>query len=328
MSQNKPKHHYVPQFILRNFITKPYKKDQVWCFDKQTEKDFKNNVDSVAAEFDFYDYDTEKGKVTVEPTLADLETEWSVTVEKIVANGKLEGLTIEDIKNLCLYTSFAMLRTRNKLNDYIDTTKTFQKKIKKLFKGQDVMFEEDIKKEPTEEDAKEYMLHSLLQSSKKMAILLSEKDLVLYKTDNNKPFMIADNPISMHNRNSKDQLWGHVGLAVKGVEIMCPLSKNYTLSFLCPSILEETKIMLYKLAMQLKLGFPDLPHAPKMRLFYNSLNTGLPYECDSEQVNYINFNQIQNSERWIYCCNNDFSFIKKTLVEYPDLKSGPRMKIH
>ena len=64
--------HYVPRFILKNFnCGRKGKKPQVWVFDKHTGNKFRSNIENVAAENSFYDFNFEGIELTVEQTLSE-----------------------------------------------------------------------------------------------------------------------------------------------------------------------------------------------------------------------------------------------------------------
>jgi hypothetical protein len=63
------KHHYVPQFILRNFATEGG--TRLYVFDKQTDRVFPANVADVAAENRLYEFSLGDLTATIEPSLQE-----------------------------------------------------------------------------------------------------------------------------------------------------------------------------------------------------------------------------------------------------------------
>lgn len=57
---SRPKvHHYVPQFLLREFVTGS--RQQLYAFDKQTGRTYATPIDRAAAESGFNDVDLDSG---------------------------------------------------------------------------------------------------------------------------------------------------------------------------------------------------------------------------------------------------------------------------
>ena len=57
--------HYVPQFLLRKFGNG--KKDQLWAYDKTSDRAFLTNAKNVASESRFYDFEVAGEPITLEP---------------------------------------------------------------------------------------------------------------------------------------------------------------------------------------------------------------------------------------------------------------------
>jgi hypothetical protein len=63
--------HYVPQFLMRNFGNG--KKDQVWVYDKSSNRSFPSNTKNLASENRFYDFEYQGQPLSIEPWLSELE---------------------------------------------------------------------------------------------------------------------------------------------------------------------------------------------------------------------------------------------------------------
>jgi len=59
--------HYVPQFILKNFCLN--ENNQIYVFDKKTEKVFTTNIENVAAENGFYNFKRGDFIISIEQSL-------------------------------------------------------------------------------------------------------------------------------------------------------------------------------------------------------------------------------------------------------------------
>jgi hypothetical protein len=95
--------HYVPEFLLRNF--RADKKDQIYVFDKNTERSFRTNVRNVAAESRFYDFEFEGKTLTLETALSQLESQARPLFQRILDDDSLAVLNAEDRVLLAVFFS-------------------------------------------------------------------------------------------------------------------------------------------------------------------------------------------------------------------------------
>lgn len=88
-SDNSPKrHHFIPQFILRNFADKEGK---LHCFNKETEKYFSTHPVNVFAETHLYTKDENGKKLThVENDLSQIEGKFSEKIKQIIEAARSE----------------------------------------------------------------------------------------------------------------------------------------------------------------------------------------------------------------------------------------------
>jgi hypothetical protein len=68
-----------------------------------------------------------------------------------------------------------------------------------------------------------------------------EESLVLFRSDGSSLFWTADSPVALQNTvNPGDGIRGTLGLAVPGIEVYLPISKDLVLAHMCPSIASRT----------------------------------------------------------------------------------------
>jgi len=149
---------------------------------------------------------------------------------------------------------------------------------------------------------------------------LLKKDLLLFKTDNSVPFCISDNPVALNNTvNDGDGIRGTLGLAVQGIEIYLPISKNLTLAYICPSV-----GMAYEL---------EKSNLRRMGGFFNedafyylqARDTGKAMALKPDNVRFQNSLQIRNAERFVVSSLNDFADAADMVARDPEARFGPRV---
>lgn len=102
--------HYVPQFLLRNFGNG--KKDQLWVYDKTSDRAFPTNTKNIASESRFYDFEVGGEPSTLEPFLSKLEGKAKAVIDSILDADSLTGVTDEGKAVLAAFLSVQLARTR------------------------------------------------------------------------------------------------------------------------------------------------------------------------------------------------------------------------
>ena len=102
--------HYVPQFLLRNFGSG--KKDQVWVFDKTTERSFFTHAKNIASESRFYDFELDGACVSLEPYLSKIESAAKPILAHILRADSLGELDDTARTTLAAFFSIHLTRTR------------------------------------------------------------------------------------------------------------------------------------------------------------------------------------------------------------------------
>lgn len=92
MKKEVKKQHYVPRFLLRNF-TESSKKNQLFVFNKRTEKKFRTSPEQIAHENKFYDFELKQDKFSLEPLFSDIENIAASIIRKITQNKTLLKIT-------------------------------------------------------------------------------------------------------------------------------------------------------------------------------------------------------------------------------------------
>lgn len=309
------KEHYVPQFILKNFSFD--RNMYIWCYDKQEEKFFKTNVLNIAAENNFYN-------VTHENGLAEIETETSKIIAEIIRNETLERLTSKEKEQLSYLFALQVIRTKYHRIRYKDIVQNLWGAIGKM--GYKI---EDFQgyKETSEEDIKSYGLRSLA-NAEDLSKYFFKKDWILFKTIEDIPFYISDNPVSMQNLKGDK-----IGLNVVGIELYFPLSKTLNLAMFCPSYKNKINeaYAKFKYIQQIYISRAKELVASELEYFGKAVfayGTGKAIMVNKEIVENCNYLQVQNAERFVFSYNNNFSLVEDMIRESKNYKTGPRLEMN
>ncbi len=313
--------HYVPQFLLGNFASNPLAKKKqktIFCFDKKSKNEYKPLIKKAAAEFDLYDTIIDKKRFTLEHDFfTPLETKWAHLIERIIKTGDIYWFDTNDRHHIVSFFAVQLVRTRNELNKLEQIVSDRKEWIRSLGEDPDeVMFYDPSKphieavptysKDP--DSNKRTFLSQIQTSLKDFGGHLLTKDIVLLRTSNKKSFYISDNPITLENNTpmSNDILANRLGLTAKGIELYCPISKDYTISLLCPSI----------------LNLNSENTAKDSHIRYGSL---AKHDCTDANVDRLNLSQLQNAEKYLYSHEKLPEFYKACMEFDKNLEASPRM---
>lgn len=316
--------HYVPQFLLKNFIAG--KKPQIWVFDKKTGKKFKTHIKNVASENKFYDFSFKDVELTIEPGLAEVETTAASLVKTIVKNEGIAHLDDNDKIFLSQFLALQFTRTKEHRLRFKDMTEKMAEEIRKRgWNPEDI----DGYKELTDNDLKIHGVKSIMDSHE-FAPHFFAKSWLLFQTSKKHPFYISDNPITMQNLNDYG-FYGNIGLAVKGIEIYFPFSKTLTLALFCPSIEENLRDAYKKYQFLSKLNPALLSQRLKDPHYLEETMDGFIHKKTVRFIpdNVTNHNslQVKYASRFVFSSTEDFSLAEEMISKHPELREGPKLQI-
>jgi hypothetical protein len=348
------KHHYVPQFLLKNFHSRQKRNEFfIKIFDKKIEKGWESNVKDAMCENDFHtfkiSYEGEEFFLNYENHFYFVETNASLSIQKLIKEKNLTRIDDQDKANIAAFITFQSLRTNqfravmgnfgeriydivkqfpNSGDDDIIKMGNEEVKIGTLKKNEDRLKEDSFKIIRDSEVIKEIMTHLLV------------KKWILHETTNENPFYISDNPVVLHN-DKKFGPYGNIGFAVPGIQIYFPISNTLTLGLVCPLLYEECREGLDK-AKNLKQCLASLRvmgRNPDLKMieeqlqnlnnlekapsnYLNGFDSGHPVRCKSENVLFFNSRQVMSAERFVACSNNDFELVKKMIKDDEKFRGG------
>lgn len=348
------KHHYVPQFLLKNFHSRQ-KGDEFFIkiFDKKIEKGWESNIKKAMCEKDFHtfkiSFDGEEFFLNYENHFSDLETKARSSIQELIKEKDITKINDQDRANIAAFITFQYLRT-NQFRTFMgifgeriyDLVKQFpnsgdddiikmgdkEVKIGTLKKNEDQLKEDTFRMIRNEKVIREITMHLLI------------KKWILHETTNENPFYISDNPVVLHN-DKEFEPYGNIGFAVLGIQIYFPLSSTLTLGMVCPSIYDECRDGLDK-AINLKQSLaslrvmgknPDfkmieaqlqnINNLEKAPLNYlNGFDSGRPVRCKDDNVLFFNSKQVMSAERFIASRSDNFDLVKKMIKDDEKFRGG------
>ena len=308
MAQSNRNQHYVPQFLLKNFVSG--KKDQIHVYDKMNSSIFKTKVRNIAAERDFYNFNFQGEELTLEESITSIEDTSAKIINKIIAKRSLKEITFEELGKLCYFTALQFQRTKNMRKRVEGWDKLIQDKIIEM--GGDI---NNVKgyKPFDDETLQEFNIKSMIQNIPKYSTMIALKRPILYQTRPGETFFISDDPVALFNTNDFGP-YGNLGLLVPGVEIYLPLSHDLVVCFICPTIAEpiikaseQMNWYLMNSPGELK-NLKDPGHILNMA---NGFINGAPVSILKESLKHVNSIQAHNSHRYVFSQDGNFELIKE-----------------
>ena len=279
--------HYVPQFVLRHFTEH---KNQIWVFDKQTDKKFRTNIKNIAAESGFYDFQIQGVKFTFEKSISELEHDASHVFKELVRTESLAQIDHEQRVTLSRFFAVQFVRTRQWRHVFDNITAQLTDTLKERGATEELRSELP---NPTPESTKDTHMRAL-QDAGKFASYFQNKNWVLLKATKKNPFWISDNPIALQNMNDYSPV-GNLGLGVKGIEIYFPVSRRLSLAMWCPSIVEKFQESYSAYRRVLKIDAKLAASNVEDPLFLEHLHQGIEHgrAVPSSLDNITNHNHLQ-----------------------------------
>ncbi len=313
--------HYVPQFLLRSFGNG--KKDQVWVYDKASDRSFSTNAKNIASESRFYDFELEGEAVTLEPMLSKIESSARSVIGEILKSDSVASLTHENRAVLAVFLSVQLVRTKAFRGQWTDLPRLVREWLatsgQRVAEGSQA---EELIRDLTENESKVETGHFMVQAPRMFAPHLVSKHWLLAATARKHPFILGDNPLTRQNMDDMSPQ-GNLGLFVRGIEIYFPLSPVRALAIWCPSLVD-----MVQQAARVVQSVSGSDHLRGAVLAINdAIHTGRPLMYKKENVENFNSLQVAWSERYLFSSINDFQLVRDMLRSNPNMKRGPRATV-
>jgi hypothetical protein len=317
------KHHYVPQFLLRNFAG--VGDTRLYVFDKQTDRVFRASVADVAAENRLYEFLLGDVPATIEPSLADFESKAACVLREVLRKDNLADVTVYQRVVLSGLVAQLLLRSPQKRAAMQHMNAELRQRVAAMGTDPDLLPQLKVF---DSNDGKLFTARVLPDLMKQFIPVITEKAWILHSVPEDQTLYISDNPVAMHNE-MKFGLLGNLGLAVEGVEVYLPVSYRRCLGMYCPSVrsgLEAAYEEYQRLSAAGRQPLPPSPPEEAVR-FFGAFRTGKCSPLLKVSTEFVNSLQVWNAERYVYSGVDDFALAREMLASNPRLRTGPRPEV-
>jgi hypothetical protein len=303
--------HYVPQFLLRNFCDES---GRLFVFDKATERTFRASTRGIAAEAWFYDFiDTDGNRQSLEYFLGRLEANVSGILAGVLEKGSLAHLSNDDRVYVSLFAAVQQLRVkavRQRMQSLNDG-------ILRVLAGRGIG-PGDAVPGMSDSDLKRVGI-ARIQDAKKTAKFFFDKAWILRQAPYDRPFWISDNPITIHNVVEPSQR----GLGSPGVEILLPISRRFSICFLCDHVRQLIRQGVADLRRYERDFGRAHPGAAEILRQAEVIEKGTPDLLPPESVDHQNSLQVQYASRFVMSATDVFEIAKEMIQRNPKIKEPP-----
>jgi len=297
-NQRTKNQHYVSQFLLRRFADKS---ERIHVYDKHVRKSFVTSIRNVASENYFYDLKVGNTVIALEPVMTEIENTALNAINSIADSGSIANLTDDCKANIAFFMGIQMVRTRAAL----ETLHQAEEGLRRIGPSKGLTPEIMPNLFIDDEQLKKISLMNL-QIANDLAPQLLNKDWIVYR-DPKMQFIISDHPLVRQNYYSGNRLIGNNGIACEGIQICIPLSPEFTLAFICPTLAEP-----FREHQRTKIPDTEIP-------LLIAIDNGTPLDLIDDCVIYQNSLQIANANRFVFSASNDFTLVDKMLDATPSL---------
>ena len=324
--------HYVPKFILRNFLSDE-KNERVAVFSKKTGKGFVTSIRNIMAERRFHEFAIgEDYLASFEESMCRIEDVLLPTYRKVIEERRLD-LSPEERGNLATFMAFQFIRTRAQREQFVRVEEQLKEQMEKW--GGSIEQLEGY--EPLTDDLLAYNHIEFMRTAiGEFALHIASKDMLLLSAPEGRSFYLADNPVCLHNSEPTDPFFSNLGLAVQAIEIYLPLTADLMLAAWCPSLLERMRAEREREHTDRKrelLAGVDRGHmtAEQMRQQLALLNerlepvdqllanfeAGTPVPMQETSMDQSNSLQMNFAGEFIICKRGDFALAKQFVKDAP-----------
>ncbi|MDU0458979.1 MAG: DUF4238 domain-containing protein [Geobacteraceae bacterium] len=223
---NNKKHHYVPQFYLRNFSEDS---KSISLFNLKREE-FYNGAPIKTQCYKDYFYG-EDGEA--ERALCHFETKSAQIIREIIGTHNIPSSFTSDHVTLSFFINIQSARTQGTADEYDEMTDRFAKHLFLRSRPEGITAEDIAKVKISLTNAVGESLRNAVQ----LYPLLLDLDLVLLLNVTNEAFITSDNPVVMYNQLLEERSFAsNTGIQSVGLQIFFPLSPSCMILLLDRSV--------------------------------------------------------------------------------------------
>lgn len=295
----------MPRSLLRNFEDEEGK---LYVYDKLRMKSFVSNSDNAGHENNFNSVKTDGKKINFEDHFQEIDSIVGQLVIKINNLSTHFDFTHDELFQLAYITCVQQIRTKLSRTNIVEFSKDINEWMNETYPVEKTV--EENKKYLISDDQSKIISMFPMENMEERVLLLLQRGMLLFRTKEEFPFWISDNPVIMDNPFP----YGRRGLQVPGTDVYFPVSKRLLLVFVCKTTCEYIYENYWKVAL---LNEP-IPYS--LSAYFDGIYKNKIIDLEQKYVEYYNSLQVQCSSRFLYSCSGDFSLAHEMISESPALK--------
>ncbi|MCL1493478.1 MAG: DUF4238 domain-containing protein [Pseudanabaena sp. Salubria-1] len=111
MKNSSKNHHYVPQYLLKNFGFGK-KKSQIYVFNKTTNNFFPSSITKAGSENYFNSFQHKNKEINFEEVFQNIDNIGSKIIQKIINEKSISSLNQKDLSDLSMVVAVQLFRTK------------------------------------------------------------------------------------------------------------------------------------------------------------------------------------------------------------------------
>lgn len=242
MTSTSKRHHYIPQFFLKNFSIDG---QNVWLFDRYKKEYRKQSTRKIASENKFYTCEVNEREENLEDLLSKIEGYASPILEKLASE---QEITMQEKADFAMFISIMKVRVPDFKKTTEEGGEKMYKKMNKIIFSNKKHVEQMLKKQGiklSKENLKDlidfardgrryyvefpanYWLGMMLKLSLEVAKLFTDMDWRVFHFDKKYALITSDNPVVLVPPADYDPnlIYG-VGLITRGARKVFSLTPN------------------------------------------------------------------------------------------------------
>lgn len=324
--------HYVPKFILRNFLSNR-EKERVHVFSKSSGRGFETSIKNIMAERRFHEFRIDESYMaSFEESVCRIEEMLLPAYRSVVENRRLDG-TPGQKAHLAILMAFQFLRTRSQRDQFMD----MERQLADIVERHGGSIEDIENYTPLNDDTlRRQHITFMREAVGRFSEVMGAKDLFLLEAPKGRHFYLSDNPVTIHNSQPRIGPYGNMGLACKGIEVYMPLTSDLQLCAWCPTIREtmrntnaDQKRKLAAVILSPKMASVANPallaeqieqvreYRATVEKTLNLTAEGMPLSTSSENMDFQNSLQVGQARDFLICREADFDLARQFMKEHP-----------
>lgn len=328
--------HYVPQFILRQFLSDPVK-EQVRVFDKHSERSFPTSITNILSERRFNDFRIEDAMVTYEPAMCRIEEQVLPAYRDVVTQRRLSG-DVQQKVALSFFLAFQFLRTKASRQNFAE----LEEGLRTVIESRGWRMEDVEGWSPLTDDMlKAQHIRLIRDGLARYPLMIASLDFFLAAAAPGRSFYLSDNPVVLHNNRTFGP-YGNIGFGVTGIQVYMPLSSDLMLCAYCPTIFQEQReeyrrkdeerdMLAARLAMSGTISAEKIKAAVETdravleKSDIGQIVRGIPLSSSDDNKDFYNSIQTSWATRFLICQDGDFDLAKSFTREFPATREGRKI---